>query len=314
MNVLEEALDDLLRGDAQALDAFFHVVDAHVTVANTSATCHFHCINLDGNGRPRIDALIKHLLGHILDYTIPRKRLKEASQLHGSTGSAHRFGALFLEAFGLFTRLDKSGEGGELILFLLAERLLKLPQLICKMNLKTSTQMHYHGADGLHVGVDPVKKKLCLYWGESKLYSDLTQAVYQCMKSVAPLLNGTAGIGTPDERDLQLLGQFLNVEDPNLEEALKNYLDPEHPNFNSVEYRGLCLVGFDSKNYPTNANAKTIEDVKTALKEQLSKWEATVSNRLIQEKIDSFSIHVFLLPFPSVEEFRASLKRALTCQ
>ncbi|WP_223252149.1 Hachiman antiphage defense system protein HamA [Paracoccus mutanolyticus] len=47
----------------------------------------------------------------------------------------------------MFTDLKSSGEGGELLLYLLTERFLGLPQILCKMSLKTSA--HYHGADGV---------------------------------------------------------------------------------------------------------------------------------------------------------------------
>lgn len=311
MDLLCSALEDIVRGDDTGLNAFFHVVDTGVTVAETSATCHFHCINLDGNGRPRVDALVKHLICHLVDYAIPRKRIIEAMEFQQETGSTTKNVQLIIEAMGLFSRLAKSGEGGELILFLLAERFLKLPQLICKMNLKTSTQMHYHGADGLHIGVDKDKEKLCLYWGESKLFSNVSNGVYECMKSIAPLLLGAGGVGSPEERDLQLLGQFMNVEDPALENALKGYLDPDSPNFNSVEFRGLCLVGFDSDKYPKEANELNIEGVKNILSKELLNWQGTVKKRVSEEKIDKFALHVFLIPFPSVDKFRESFKAAL---
>jgi hypothetical protein len=306
------ALADLVRGKPATLDAYFHAVEADVQVGTTNARCHFHCINLDGNGRPRVDALVKHLIGHVIDYAIPRKRIEEALRYQEETGSAYKHTMLLLEAMGLFSKLAKSGEGGELILFLMAERFLQLPQLICKMNLKTSTQMHYHGADGLHVGVDPKKNKLCLYWGESKLYGDVTKAVYQCMKSLAPLLLGAGGLGSPEERDLQLLGQYVNVEDPTLEAALKRFLDPDDPAHNSVEYCGICLVGFDYGEYPNEPNKVTVEEVRAAISTEIAIWQEAVGKRLTAEKIDSFAVHVFLIPFPSVEEFRASLKSAMS--
>lgn len=305
------ALIDLVRGKPESLNAYFHIVETHVMVGSTSAKCHFHCVNLDGNGRPRIDGLVKYLVTHVIDYTIPRKRIDEALLYQKETGSASKSVALFFEAIGLFTTLAKSGEGGELILFLMAERFLQLPQLMCKMYLKTSTQMHYHGADGLHVGIDENKGTLCLYWGESKLYGDVTSAVYECMKSLAPLLLGTGGLGSPEERDLQLLGQYMNIEDPALESALKKFLDPDDPNFNNVEYRGICLVGFDYDKYPNEPNKVTTEAVKTAIAGQVAKWQSSVASRLSAEKIDSFVIHVFLIPLPSVEDFRKSFKSAL---
>jgi hypothetical protein len=62
-----------------------------------------------------------------------------------------------------FTDLAKTGEGGEMLLFLLAERFLQLPQILCKMDLKTDSRMHYHGADGVYAGVTS-SGTLKLFW------------------------------------------------------------------------------------------------------------------------------------------------------
>jgi len=65
-----------------------------------------------------------------------------------------------------------------------------------QMDLKTNSQMHVHGADGLHVGVDTEAKRLVLYWGESKIYANATDAIRKCLSSLAPMLrtdeNGSA--------------------------------------------------------------------------------------------------------------------------
>ena len=62
-------------------------------------------------------------------------------------------------------KLERSGEGGELPLYLLLEMLLGLPQLLCKMPLKTSAETHLHGVDGVHGKLLP-SGDLALYWGE----------------------------------------------------------------------------------------------------------------------------------------------------
>ena len=55
-------------------------------------------------------------------------------------------------------------------------------------------------------------------------------------------------------RDLALLDRHLDLVDPDLTQALKNFFDPQHPNFNHMEPRGLGLVGFDAKDYPTRGS------------------------------------------------------------
>ncbi len=312
MDALHSALEKLVRNDGDTISSYFHEVKTHCLIEGTSASCHFHCINLDGNGRPKVDALVQFLVSNIIDYAIPRKKINEAIKHQQETNSTLKIGRLFSQAMGLFTRLSNSGEGGELILFLFAEKFLKLPQVICKMNLKTSSQMHFHGADAVHIGVDKETEKLCLYWGESKLYSDSTQAIYQCMKSITPIITGNMGAGSAEERDIQLLSDFMNVDDDDLESALKKYLNPDDPFFNKLEYRGICLVGFDIDDYPTDPNKISLNKLVEGFNSKLAAWQKSIHRRLTEEKLNGFSMHVFLLPFPSVEEFRKTLLKSFS--
>jgi len=243
---LAAALARLARGTPTDLAALLHDVERHVVVDGTNITAHCHCLTLDGNGRPRIEALVEAVAEHVLDYAIPRSEYRAAREEAERTGSSQKLVRVHTKAQKLFTDLLQSGEGGELLLFALAEKLLQLPQLICKMSLKTNTRMHLHGADGLHAGVEEKSGKLLLYWGESKIFGDVTSAVRDCLKSLAPMLQNHEA----SKRDLQLLQRHLDVDNEDLENALKKFLDPDDPAFNSLEFRGLCLVGFDCDAYP----------------------------------------------------------------
>ena len=128
--------------------------------------------------------LVEYMRDSLADYAIPRSKMaqaKERDQKHNSTRAVM---GLFHEARATFTDLAKTGEGGELLLFLLAERFLVSPRSFAKMDLKTDPQMHYHGADAVHAGLteDGVLK---LYWGESKMYQSAADAVRECLRSLA---------------------------------------------------------------------------------------------------------------------------------
>jgi len=312
MDALHAALEKLARNDGDTLSSYFHEIESHSLIEDTSATCHFHCINLDGSGRPKVDTMIEYLMVNIIDYAIPRSKINAALKHQQVSGTTVKYGKLFLQSLSLFSRLANSGEGGELILFLFAERFLKLPQIICKMSLKTSSQMHFHGADGVYMGVDRETQKLCLYWGESKLYSNATSSIYECMKSVAPLVSGNMGSESAESRDMQLLTDFMNLDDPELEDALKKFLDPDDPAFNQLEYRGICLVGFDSENYPKDAHSQTLDNLVKNIRLKFGQWQSRLKDRLSEEKLNRFSMHVFILPFPSVEDFRKKLLRSFS--
>jgi hypothetical protein len=192
-------------------------------------------------------------------------------------------------------------------LFALAEKLLQLPQLICKMSLKTNTRMHIHGADGLHAGVDEQTGKLLLYWGESKIFGDVTSAVRDCLKSLAPMLQDHEA----SKRDLQLLQRHLDVDNEDLENALKKVLNPDDPAFNSLEFRGLCLVGFDCDAYPKGPSKIELDAVVSAITSTLPGWKQHVAKRVTEEKIDAFSMHFLFVPIPSADEFRKLFREHL---
>lgn len=304
---LEEALKRLARGVPTALVGLLHDVESHAVIEGTKVTAHCHCLKLDGNGRPRIEDLVKVVAEHVLDYAIPRSQIREADEEYVRTRSTQKLVRLANDAKELFTDLEQSGEGGELLLLALAEKILRLPQLICKMNLKTNTRMHVHGADGLHAGVDSATGKLLLYWGESKIYGDVIGAVRECLASVAPMLAEYAA----GQRDLQLLQRHANLDDSALEKALKKFLDPDSEEFNSLEFRGLCLVGFDCDAYPKGPSTAELAVLAKQIATTLPKWKGHVKKRIAEEKLDAFAMHFLFVPFPSAEGFRQLLRDQL---
>lgn len=279
-----------------------------IDTTNTKANCYF--LNLDGNKRPRVNDFARFIAEKIVDYAIPRTEIDKAKKQMEYSGSSAPMIRLNNKAKKLFTSLPKSGEGGEVLLSVLAEVFLGLPQLFTKMVLKTSSEMHVHGSDGIHAGTNDTGH-LTLYWGESKLYSSVTDAVKECFSSLAPFLNDSGGSGAEQERDLQLLRDGVDLSNIDLNNAMKAYLDPNNPMFNQVEYRGLCLVGFDSDKYPATPNSKEIEELRNDIKQVYEQRKAHIQKRIVAEKIDSFTIELFLIPFPDVDEFRKAFRREI---
>lgn len=122
---------------------------------------------MDGNGRVQPHRLAEFMRNVVVDYAIPRSKVVAAKARDLKYNSTEATTALVEQAKRSFTDLAKTGEGGEMLLFLLAERFLKLPQILCKMDLKADTRMHYHGADGVNAGV-ALDGLLKLYWGGVK--------------------------------------------------------------------------------------------------------------------------------------------------
>ena len=261
-----------------------------------------HLVARDANDTVRIDALVKLLANQVMDFCIPRSRRDEARAHLERTNSAEEFVRLAEEARALFASMERSGEAGELLLYMLLERMLGLPQLLCKMSLKTSQQMHVHGTDGVHARME-ADGRLALYWGESKLHRTFNSAVDDCVKSIAPYLGPAPGAR---EQDLMLLREYVNVEDQRVVDALRRYFLTTTPEAGLVEFRAACLVGFDAAEYPRADDPELVETVR--------KWRERVSRRIGEHKLERFEIEFFCIPFPSVDAFRDAVHGALRVQ
>src|SRR5450830_728064 len=305
-----EQFDEILCGDPDELSVHLTEVEKNIKVDCVSVSIHCHCLTVDANGRVRLARLAEFMRSALIDYAIPKSKVEQARQRDAQFKSGSAMSALHYEAKATFSDLDKSGEGGELLLFLLAERFLKIPQILCKMELKTDTRMHYHGADGVYGRVD-TDGILNLYWGESKLYADATAAIRDCLASLAPFLIEDDSENADRERDLVLLSDKADLSDPNLTDALKKYFDKTSPKSNRVRYGGVALVGFDSNVYPDETSEAVVAEITAAARFALEGWSKNIKKRLQEEKLDKVKIEFFCVPVPSVERFRAEFKKAL---
>lgn len=246
----------------------------------------------------------------VANYAISRSRLAEAKARDDRYNSTEAVAALVEQARRSFTDLTNTGEGGEMLLFLLTERFLRLPQILCKMDLKTDTRMHYHGADGVYAGVTDAGV-LKLYWGESKIYKDAGSAIRECLASLAPFLVEPEHEEAERERDLILLSDKADLNNPDLTGALRRYFDRDSVMSKRVQYCGVALVGFDAEFYPAGDARAVAEEIAEAARSALGKWRTAVGERLALEKLSRFEIEFLCLPLPSAEAFRSAFLKAM---
>lgn len=300
---LSNLLSDTVRAAGKVTDTHLKIIAEEIQIEETNTKVHTYRLPLDANGRVRYKPLADYLRDRVLDYAIPRKNINEAKRELDETGSSAKIGRLQFEAMQLFSSLKKSGEGGELLVFAFAEAVFGLSQIICKMSLKTSSEMHYHGADGVYAeGTD--NGLLKVYWGESKLYGDCTTAVRDCLKSLAPFLTEQDSGGSTRSRDIFLINEFANFDDPKLVEVLKRYFDMDDSKSLSLEHCGIALIGFDNDLYPKDGVVGSDSDLAEKIKEHIPQWTKQIKNRLGKEKINNYDIHFICVPMRTVSEFR----------
>lgn len=304
---LVAATDRLARSPSDTLDGLLVSVGEPVALGGTRATCRCHFVARDGNGRPRVHQLASRLAEGVVDYCIPRTRIAEAVKYLQETGSTHKLVRLADEARELFTTQERSGEGGELLLYTMLETILRIPQILCKMPLKTNPNVHIHGTDGIHAKALP-NGHLALYWGESKLHANVNSAIDDCFESVAPfLLDRGAGVA---QRDLLLVRDNLDAGAADITAALIRFLDQDTPQSAQLEVRAGCLVGFTLDGYP-DPFQQSGQDVREEIRSAIEKWHERIGARIDQHTLHEFELEVFCIPVPSVDEFRQAIRDEL---
>ncbi len=303
---LDKALDTILIKTSGEIKSRLKTVSFGDNLDGTSSLGYCHCLKADANGNLRLLDLIEFLDEKIVDYAIPKKEIDDAKKHMNKTNSASKILNLRKKAKGLFVDLEKTGEGGEILLYILIEEFLGIPQLISKMSLKTSGKLHYQGADGIHVKYDDQINKLVLYWCEAKMYQKKSEAISKCLESIEGFLIDPQSGKSTYERDIQLINSNIhqNINNEQLEDALVGYFDKDNILSNEIIFSGICFIGFDSKVYPNPPEIVT-DTIVDNINKQLKKWYNNLSKKIQEKSVLSLKeLHFFLMPFPSVQEFR----------
>lgn len=266
------------------------------------------------DGTPTIDELVEIAYLRMIHFCIPRHRIDEALAEIQRTGAVDSMMALSAEARDLFIKTyeesGRSGELGEILLYMLTEWVLNAPIVACKMYLKTSQQMPVHGADGVHLGYE--NDKLILYWGESKLHQKLASALTDIAASIAGFTNN----GTLYKNEIRLIKENLNISE--LNEAtrleLKKYFNPYAEESNNLVNAYVCLAGFDTTLYEkalTSTYQCSEKEFLRLYQTRINKACAQITQKTVESKLHELRFTYFLLPFPSVDEARQRFQKRL---
>lgn len=307
MNWISKSIQNLLKTSEGELFTRLGVIEKDIPIEDSNIFAHFYYIKLDANGIPRQKDLLEYVTTKIVDYSIPREQINQAYDYYVKHKSTQKIIELERKAKALFTDLERTGELGELLLYVLTEEVLKVPKIISKMTLKTSGKLHYQGADGIHVQYDEDRDVLQLYWGESKMEKRISSALNHCFQSIEPYLKSSNSYISEQSRDLQLITASLGSEvlDNKLEDFIVSHFDLDNERSNSLEFKAVCFVGFDVDNYPKIPNTKENNNLLNEFKANLEKWKKSIKKNINNyQEIKSFDINVFLIPFDSVEDIR----------
>lgn len=312
-----EAKDTSLELAIAALRADYKKLASRIRVLNKTVKCEHDGITIRLNypsfrqGSATIPELIDAIAHFLTPFCLPRSETDVVDALYGKIDVGDfkiRCAQLSEEAKDLFKRAQKAtnrnGEAGELLLYILTEWILEAPQLIAKMSLKTNPQMPVHGSDGVHVRYDADIAKLVLYWGESKLYADVTSAIKAAVNSIATSLqpNKIKHELNLVKRNISFAGLTEDAKD-----ALLKHLDPFDETYNNRIDIITCLIGFDFDGFGeiTAADGDKAETkFATLFTQKLTELAPVISAAIKKSKLDEATIEMFFFPMPSAQVFR----------
>ncbi len=301
---------EALSKDYGSLAARIRVLSHAVVCPCTGVTLRLHFPSFR-QSKPTLTELVDAISAYLVHFALPRSEVTALTSLYQSIEPIEfmkRCSILDSRGRELFIKANqatnRNGEAGELLLYLLTEWILGAPQLIAKMALKTNPNMPVHGADGVHVRYRSSDKKLLLYWGESKLYADVGDAIAAAAKSISEALK-------PEKlkHEINLVQQNIDFSGlkPEEKEALLRYLNPFEESYNERHDVTTCLIGFNFDGFAKVARIDSVQaetQFRSLAEAEVAKVAPTLAKALIDAGLENQPVEIFFFPVPSVSDFR----------
>ena len=269
----------------------------------------FHYLSFR-DGKPSVEEFIKFVYDRIVYFCLPRKERHRQLEKYDEKKDLRHLQDMFDKAKRLLIKAKEQkktlGEPGELILFVLLEAVLKAPQIACKMYLKTSEEMPVHGSDGIHIAFDEASKTLTLYWGESKIFGELSKALDDACASITSFTSLKNG-KIPRHRDIDILKDHMDIQDDATREAILEYFDPYSEKHNKLHEVFACFVGFDFSFFEKLAGTDKAKVEKAFEDQYLDRVQSACKlfgGKIRDNKLTAYNFHFFLVPFPCVATLR----------
>jgi hypothetical protein len=262
---------------------------------SSTITCKFYLMRCANNAF-RDANLIDFMLGRLVGYVLQKKEYKNPTDVE--------IRDLWIKAKETFQRSVKSGEAGELLLFLLLEAE-DIIQVFSKMDLKTSKNMPVHGCDAVHIQVG---EAVMLHFGHSKMYASFADALGAALKDVKKFADKPL-----KDRELNLVSSRLDeVKFGQFAQTIQKLIHPYTERRDLYREVDSIFIG---------ANWQFMKDIRKDnddyAKSEYEKFtEQTASNvankTLSVGEIKARTFLFLILPFEDVADFRAKFQKELS--
>jgi hypothetical protein len=188
------------------------------------------------------------------------------------------------------------------------ESILEAPQVVSKMELKTSQNKEIHGSDGIHMKWCENDGVVDMYFGEAKIHQSLSGALGSAFKSIS----GFHDEGMYKHELLMVTKHFKYADEP-IQNEVKKLIIRGEPSAD-VRVNHACLIGYNWDAYKELLD-KGEENIDSEFKSVFKK-DAPRIVKLLKNRFDNFEkkhlkFDFFFVPFVHVQEFRDAFNKAL---
>jgi hypothetical protein len=299
-----------LLGNFSHMDARMKHIDLEESAPGTKIKVRCSYLPIQ-DGEQTVREYTNTLSNHVIPFTLPRSVIQSTYEQMSSCDHVKQgllMNDLSEKSRRLFIKAKKgshrSGEGGEIALYILNEWQLKAPQIISKMYLKTNNNMPVHGNDGIHARYDARTDQLTMYWGESKAHKTLGSALTDALTSIKKFIDEGQ-----QQREIEIIKDFADFYglDQTAIDGFLAYFDPYDNKFNSRKTKFSCLLIFEPNQVP-NVDKLSDEEIEAEhiaiIKKKADTFVKNISKNVANAGLATQSFEIFLLPVPSVQKFR----------
>lgn len=288
----------LLESNRTRFNALFY---APVSIALQKKTnLHLHILRVQ-NGDFDLPGLYRELRNNSVAYVLSRHNYQVALN---DPGRMMEIAAKVQQQFRIPD--EKSGEGGEVILYSLLEGHLGAPKILSKMELKTSNKHYVYGSDGVHL-LQTGTSTYQLIFGESKMYGDAKKVGVSAKRGLQAAFDSIDKVHKDGfDFDTWLVQSELLKED--LDEAslhaLAEILLPSGSGGNDAITKHNAFgifVGYEIDITDVSPEDLELEEIEEELKNRAATAIAA-QHDLIREQVTKrglggYPLHIYAIPF-----------------
>ncbi|MCG7864032.1 MAG: DUF1837 domain-containing protein [Candidatus Thiodiazotropha endolucinida] len=283
-------------------------VDHDETIDGVKTTIRLHYVKFDANGKPMLGALAETLYDYIIHYCIAARNRDDMLTPTQATRLTKDAKELFIHPEATEDDPDQTGEAGEILLYFLVESILEAPQVVSKMELKTSQNKEVHGSDGIHMRWCKNDGIVDVYFGEAKIHQSLSGALGSAFKSIS----GFHEEGMYKHEFLMVTKHFKYADEA-IKSEVKKLIVRGEPS-SDVRINHACLIGYNWDKYKElleNGTENIEEDFRQLFIDDAPRVVTLLKNRFDGFDKKHLRFDFFFIPFVHVQEFRDAFNKAL---